>query len=226
MAAMTAASEARRHVITAVELWDLCSQHNDTVLSDVAQRLLSAPPRATELERVWSLLGLTTTDLRTRISPDRITKMANIIETLRQQDGGSKPEHRLYVAGSSMDSANECTAASMILHGTRLGDAGGGGSCQRMAGDGGDGGGTGDGLREPEDPDSDSDDGLAAELLGVEKGMERELADEMAASGGPGGRSNDATTAADMEQEVMTASQMMAVVQELASPSGSAAGAS
>jgi len=38
-----------------------------------------------------------------------------------------------------------------------------------------------------------------------------------AASSGPGGRSNDATTAADMEQEDMTASQMMVVFQELAS---------
>jgi len=225
MAAMTDGSEARRHIITAVELWALCSQHDDTVLPDVAQRLLSAPPHAAELERVWSLLGLTTTDLRTRISPDRLTKMAKIIGALRQQAGGSKPERRLYVAGSSMNNANECAAASIILHGKRLGDAGGGGSCQRMAGDGGDGAGTGDGLRATEDADSDEDEGLAAELLGVEEEVERELADEMAASGGPGGRSNDATTAADMEQEDMTASQMMAVFQELASPSGQAAGA-
>ena len=124
-----------------------------------------------------------------------------------------------------MNNANECAAASIILHGKRLGDAGGGGSCQRMAGDGGDGAGTGDGLRATEDADSDEDEGLAAELLGVEEEVERELADEMAASGGPGGRSNDATTAADMEQENMTASQMMSVFQELASPSGQAAGA-
>jgi len=61
--------------------------------------------------------------------------------------------------------------------------------------------------------------------MSVEEEVERELADEMVASGGPGGRSNDATPAADMEQEDMTASQMMAVFQELASPSGPAAGA-
>ena len=71
--------------ITAVRMWRLCQAFSSSLLPQVAQRLLSVPAHAAELERVWSGMALANTPIRNRLSTEKLTAMTQINIHLRAQ---------------------------------------------------------------------------------------------------------------------------------------------
>jgi len=74
-----------RHRITAVRMWRLCQEFSSSLLPKVAQRLLSVPAHAAELERVRSGMALANTPIRYRLSTDKLTATTQINIHLRAQ---------------------------------------------------------------------------------------------------------------------------------------------
>lgn len=68
---------------TAIARWAVCLDFGDTALPEVTRLLLSTPAHAADLERVWSSMGLISTNMRKRLTTTRLEMMTVVNMGLR-----------------------------------------------------------------------------------------------------------------------------------------------
>jgi len=171
--------------ITAIARWSSCIRHLDTALPEVARRLLSICPHAADLERVWSLMGLSDTDSRSRLHPDKLTAMATISLRLREEVTSNKVRRPTISPGSYMESVvSRRSVALDLLMGVddRFGsDEDSGGDRDGDGVDGGDGApSSGAGAVGAVEELTEEEDDAFPELLATATAVEQELVDEAA----------------------------------------------